>query len=87
MFTVATLTPVLVGVSVITNPVVPVVIAVEGAVVTLNAPAFGPVKKMVPTVSVPAPALLMENVRVLFVPKSVLLFVLVVIFKIVIIIL
>ena len=74
----AVLIPVLVGVKVTTNPVVPVVIAVEGKVVTLNAPALGPVKKIVPSVSVPAPELLMEKVREAFVPKSVLLLVLVI---------
>ena len=77
MLTVAVLIPVFVGVNVITNPVVPVVTAVDGAVVTLKLDALVPVKKIVPSVSVPAPVLVIEKVEVVFVPKSVLLLVLV----------
>ena len=44
ILTVAVLMPLLVGVSVMTKPVVPVVMAVDGAVLTENCAALVPVK-------------------------------------------
>ena len=78
MFTVAVLTPILVGVSVMIKPVVPLVTEVSGKVVTLNCAALGPVKLIVLMLRVPVPAALyIENVREALVPKLVLFSVLV----------
>jgi hypothetical protein len=82
MLTVAVLMPELVGVRVITKLLPPVVISVEGEVVTLNCPPLGPVKEMEWIVNDPLPpAFEMEKVAEVFVPKSVLLVVEVVVPK------
>ena len=77
IFTVAVLIPVLVGVKVITKPVVPVVMDDNGVVVILNWVALVPVRKILLIFRVPPPGLEIEKVLDTLVPKSVLLPVLV----------